>query len=254
MGLLKKTDTSPRLMNSPSRNGRRTMFQSKSDRFLCGSYRLGILEYGEALGLQNRLAEARARQEITDTLLLLQHPSVITLGKSAKADHVLDPEAADERNIRIIATDRGGDVTYHGPGQLVVYPILNLNDHRLNVGGYIWNLEEVVIHVLSRCGIDAGREKKLRGVWVGQEKICFLGVHLANGISKHGLALNVNNDLTPFGLINPCGTGRPVTSMTRVLGRLQDMEKVASLTLRAFAEVFRFSLSEEPAERLAPYR
>lgn len=230
------------------------MFQSNSDRFLCGGYRLGILEYGEALGLQNRLAEARARQEIPDTLLLLQHPSVITLGKSARADHVLDPGAAEERNIRVIATDRGGDVTYHGPGQLVVYPILNLNDHRLNVGGYVWNLEEVAIRVLSRCGIAAGREEKLRGVWVGQEKICSLGVHLSSGISRHGMALNVNNDLTPFGLINPCGTGRPVTSMARVLGRLQDMEKVASITLRAFSEVFRFSLREEPPEGLDPYR
>ncbi|MEW6335333.1 MAG: lipoyl(octanoyl) transferase LipB [Thermodesulfobacteriota bacterium] len=230
------------------------MFQSESDRFLCGTYRLGILEYGMALALQSRLAEARARQEIADTLLLLQHPSVITLGKSARADHVLDPGAANEKNIRIFATDRGGDVTYHGPGQLVVYPILNLNDHRLNVGGYVWSLEEVVIRVLSRFGIAAGREDKLRGVWVGREKICSLGVHLSSGISKHGLALNVKNDLTPFGLINPCGTGRPVTSMARILGRSLDMEEVASLTLRAFSEVFRFNLREEPPEGLDPYR
>lgn len=230
------------------------MFQSKSDIHPCRGYRLGIVEYVEALCLQNRLTRARLQEEIVDTLLLLQHPPVITMGKSGKAANVLAPEAVRAKNIRIIATDRGGDVTCHGPGQLVVYPILNLQSHGLSVNGYIWNLEEVIIRVLARCGIVAGREEKLRGVWVGQEKICSMGVHLSNWVSKHGLALNVNNDLATFRLINPCGTGRPMTSLANVLGRSQDMEEVESLTLQAFAEVFRFSLREEPPDTLESYR
>jgi len=230
------------------------MSQSKSDIHPCRGYRLGIVEYGEALCLQNRLTVARVQEEIVDTLLLLQHSPVITLGKSGNVNNVLAPGAAHAKNIRIISTDRGGDVTCHGPGQLVVYPILNLQSHGLSVGGYIWNLEEVIIRVLARCGIVAGREEKLRGVWVGQEKICSLGVHLSNWVSKHGLALNINNDLATFRLINPCGTGRPMTSMAKILGRPQDMEEVESLTLQAFAEVFRFSLREEPPDTLEPYR
>jgi lipoyl(octanoyl) transferase len=230
------------------------MFQSTNGIHDCRGYRLGIVEYAEALRLQNRLARARLQEEIADTLLLLQHRPVITMGKSGKATNVLAPEAAREKNIRIITTDRGGDVTYHGPGQLVVYPILNLQSHGLGVSGYVWNLEEVIIRVLAHCGIVAGRAEKLRGVWVGQEKICSLGVHLSNSISRHGLALNVNNDLAPFRLINPCGIGRPMTSLAKILGRSQDMEEVESLTLQAFAEVFRFSLREEPPDGLEPYR
>lgn len=112
----------------------------------------------------------------------------------------------------------------------------------------------MIIRVLVCCGLVGGRLDKLRGVWAGQEKIASLGVHLSNAITTHGLALNVNNDLSPFGLINPCGTGRPMTSMARILGRPQDMEAVESLMLKAFAEVFRFSLREEPPDTLEPFR
>jgi lipoate-protein ligase B len=232
----------------------KVMFQSENGLHDCRSYRLGIVDYGEALRLQNRIAEARARGEIADTLLLLQHPPVITLGKSGNATNVLAPETIQEKNIQILTTDRGGDVTYHGPGQLVVYPILNLQSHALGVAGYVWNLEEVIIRVLARYGIVAERVDTLRGVWVGQKKIASLGVHLSNSISKHGLALNVNNDLAPFELINPCGTGRPMTSMAKILGRPQDMEEVVLLTLQAFTDVFRFSLRKETPETLEPYR
>ncbi len=230
------------------------MIENRNDRHPCRGYRLGIMQYEEALRLQNRLTQARLHEEVVDTLLLLQHPPVITMGKSGNVKNVLAPETLREKNIQIIHTDRGGDVTYHGPGQLVVYPILNLQPHGLSVHGYVWNLEEVTIRVLARCGIIAGRREKLRGVWVGQEKICSLGVHLSNWISKHGLALNVNNDLNPFGLINPCGLGRPMTSMARILGRPLDMGEIETLTLQAFAEVFRFSLHEEPPEMLESYR
>jgi lipoate-protein ligase B len=230
------------------------MIQSKNDRHPCRGYRLGVMPYEEAFRLQNRLTQARLHGEVVDTLLLLQHPPVITTGKSGNMKNVLAPEALREKNIQIIHTDRGGDVTYHGPGQLVVYPILNLQPHGLSVNGYVWNLEEVTIRVLARFGIAAGRSEKLRGVWVGQEKICSLGVHLSNWISKHGLALNVNNDLNQFGLINPCGLGRPMTSMARILGRPLDMGEIETLTLQAFAEVFKFSIHEESPEMLESYR
>ncbi len=230
------------------------MLQSRNDLHECRSYRLGIVEYGEALRLQDRLARARSQGEITDTLLLLQHPPVITLGRSGKRTNVLAPETIEAKNIQILRTDRGGDVTYHGPGQLVVYPILNLQDHALGVGGYVSSLEEVIIRVVARYGIVAKRMDNLRGVWVGEEKIASLGVHLSNSISTHGVALNVNNDLAAFELINPCGTGRPMTSLGKILGQLQDMEEVESLTIKAFADVFRFSLRDETPDTLEPYR
>jgi lipoate-protein ligase B len=193
--------------------------------------------------------------KVEDILLLLQHPPVMTLGRSGKVENLLASETTlQEKKIQVIFTDRGGDVTYHGPGQLVAYPILNLRLLGLSVPDYVWSLEEVVIRVLARFRISAGRVEKLRGVWVGQEKIASLGVHLSRWISKHGLALNVNTDLGPFGLINPCGiTDRRVTSMAQILGRSLPMEEIEKLTLGAFAEVFGFSLGEEPLKLLEPY-
>jgi lipoate-protein ligase B len=221
---------------------------------VCRAFRLGVIDYEAALKLQNRLVEARADAEIGDAILILQHPPVITMGKSGKVQNVLAPETIREKNIRIIFTDRGGDVTYHGPGQLVVYPILNLRDHGLSVPGYVWKLEETVIRVLARFGIDAARVEKMRGVWVGKEKIAALGVHLSRWISKHGLALNVNTNLDPFDLINPCGTGRRVTSLARILGRELSMEEVESLMIQSFAEIFGLTISLEPSDRLEAYR
>jgi lipoyl(octanoyl) transferase len=214
---------------------------------------VGIIDYEEALRLQNRLAEARKEDKIGDVLLLLQHPPVITMGKSGKVQNVLAPQALQEKKIRVIFTDRGGDVTYHGPGQLVVYPILSLRLHGLSVPDYVWSLEEMTIRLLSRFGISAGRVNKLRGVWVGNEKIAALGVHLSHWVSKHGLALNVNTDLDPFTLINPCGTGRRATSMSKMLGREFSMEEIESSMLRSFAEVFHVRLEEEPLKNLEPY-
>lgn len=187
--------------------------------------------------------------------MLLQHPPVMTLGRSGKVENLLASETTlKEKKIQVIFTDRGGDVTYHGPGQLVAYPILNLRPLGLSVPDYVWSLEEVVIRVLAHFRISAGRVEKLRGVWVGQEKIASLGVHLSRWISKHGLALNVNTDLSPFRLINPCGiTDRRVTSMAQILGRSLPMEEIEKLTLAAFAEVFGFSLGEKPLKMLEPY-
>jgi lipoate-protein ligase B len=220
----------------------------------CRAFRLGVIDYEDALRLQNRLAEARKEEKIGDVLLLLQHPPVITMGKSGKVQNVLATQPTlQEKRIKVIFTDRGGDVTYHGPGQLVVYPILSLRLYGLSVPGYVWNLEEMGIRLLASYGIPAGRIEKLRGVWVGNEKIAALGVHLSNWVSKHGLALNVNTDLDPFDLINPCGTGRRVTSMAKILGRELPMEEIESLMLQSFGEVFSVRLNSEPLKGLEPY-
>jgi lipoyl(octanoyl) transferase len=221
--------------------------------FSCRAFILGNVDYEDALRLQNRLAAARGEEKIGDVLLLLQHPPVITMGKSGKAHNVLDPRAIREKNIKVIFTDRGGDVTYHGPGQLVIYPILDLRLHGLNVPDYVWKLEEMVIRLLALYGIEAARVEKMRGVWVGKEKIAALGVHLSRWISKHGLALNVNTNLDPFDLINPCGTGRRATSMARILGRELPVEEVESLMIQSFAEVFGVSISREPMEKLGVF-
>jgi len=222
----------------------------------CQAFRLGVIEYEDGLRLQKHLAEARGEGKVEDTLLLLQHPPVITMGRSGKVQNLLaSEESLQEKGIGVVNTDRGGDFTYHGPGQLVIYPILDLRPLGLSVPGYVWNLEEVVIRVLARFGITAGRAEKLRGVWTGGEKIASLGVHLSRWISTHGVALNVNTDLTPFRLINPCGiTHCQITSMARILDRSLLMEEVESSTLAAFAEVFNFSLSEKPLQMLEPYR
>ncbi len=222
----------------------------------CQAFRLGMISYENALALQNNLAKARGAGQIADTLLLLQHPPVITIGRSGKLQNVLVPETTlQEKNIKVIFTDRGGDVTYHGPGQLVMYPILDIKAHGLSVPGYVWHLEEVVIRLLARYGITAGRVEKLRGVWVDGGKIAALGVHLSRWISRHGVALNVNTDLDPFRLINPCGiTNRPVISMAKMLGHALSMEEVESRTLQAFTEVFRLSLGEQPLNMLESYR
>jgi lipoyl(octanoyl) transferase len=219
----------------------------------CRVFRLGMIDYEDALRLQNRLAEARGGEKIGDILLLLQHPPVITMGKSGKVQNVLAPQAVQEKRIKVIFTDRGGDVTYHGPGQMVIYPILNLRLHGLSVPGYVWKLEETVIRLLDRFGVKARRIEKLRGVWVENEKVAALGVHLSRWISKHGLALNVNTNLDPFDLINPCGTGRRATSMARILGRELPMEEIETLTIQCFADVFGVSISQEPMEKLEAY-
>ena len=219
----------------------------------CRAFRLGVIDYEKALLLQNRLADARREEKIGDVLLLLQHPPVITMGKSGKVQNVLAPQTLQEKKIKVIFTDRGGDVTYHGPGQLVVYPILSLRLYGLSVPGYVWNLEEMALRLLARYGIPAGRIEKLRGVWVENEKIAALGVHLSSWVSKHGLALNVNTDLDPFDLINPCGTGRRVTSMARILGREPPMEEIESLMLQSFGDVFSVRLNSEPLKNLEPY-
>jgi lipoyl(octanoyl) transferase len=203
--------------------------------------RLGTVAYADGLKLQEELVAARRAGEIPDTLLLLEHPHVITLGSASDGSHVLlDDGERRLMGIELFETGRGGDVTYHGPGQLVGYPILDLKPDRKDLHRYIRDLEEALIRALAGYGIEGGREDGLTGVWVGDEKVAAIGVRVSSGwITSHGFALNVNTDLSFFGAIVPCGIrDHGVTSMQALLGRSLDMREVEGRVFEAMAEVF----------------
>lgn len=204
--------------------------------------RLGLLSYADALELQRELVERRRRGEIPDQLLLLQHPPVITLGVKARNDmaHVLaTPERLREMGVELHETGRGGDVTYHGPGQLVGYPILDLKPDRCDVHQYVRDLEEAMIRAAGRFGVEATRIKGLTGIWVGAEKLAAIGVRISRWITSHGFAFNVTTDLSHFNLIVPCGiTDRGVTSLRKLVGRDVEMAAVEQAMAEAFCEVF----------------
>ena len=200
---------------------------------------LGRIDYAGAMDLQTDCAR-RVKEGGEERLLLLEHPPVITLGRNAsRGDVLFDDEALRARGVCIAPADRGGQVTYHGPGQLVGYPILNLSPDRRDVGRYLRDLEEVLIRTLARFGVGASRIEGLTGVWAGDEKIASIGVHLSRWITTHGFALNVNTDLAQFSLIVPCGlTTRRITSMERVLGQSVPLQDVAATLVPEFASVF----------------
>ena len=205
--------------------------------------RLGVVPYAEALELQRSLVDDRRAGRVGDTLLLLEHPHVITLGVRGGRSHVLaSAEALAARGVEVQETGRGGDVTYHGPGQIVGYPILDLNPDRRDVHQYVRDLEEVLIRTAADFGIAAGRVSGLTGVWVGDEKLAAIGVRIARWITSHGFALNVTTDLDYFSLIVPCGIAdRGVTSMSRLLGRPVELDKVQQSIANQFSNVFQFS-------------
>jgi lipoyl(octanoyl) transferase len=183
----------------------------------CCLRELGRVAYGEALETQRQLVAARKLGETPDHLLLLEHPHVITLGRNGRMENLLaGEEILDRAGISFYPTDRGGDVTYHGPGQLVGYPILDLREWKRDVGAYVRGIEQVIIDTLAGYGISAGRIPKLTGVWVDDRKIAAIGVHLSRWVSSHGFALNVNTDLSYFQYIVPCGLTKPVTSMAQL--------------------------------------
>ena len=208
--------------------------------------RLGLLDYQAGLDLQRELVEQRKRGEIDDQLLLLEHPDVITLGVKTRNDrsHILESEEAlAERGVSVFETGRGGDVTYHGPGQLVGYPIIDLKPDRCDVHRYVRDLEEVLIRGVAAFGIPAVRIDGLTGIWVGppgrEAKLAAIGVRISRWVTSHGFALNVNTDLSRFGLIVPCGiTDRGVTSLEHLLGRSVPMDEVANAVINAFSSVF----------------
>lgn len=204
--------------------------------------RLGTVPYLQALDLQKQLVEQRKARAVPDQLLLLQHPAVITLGVKSRNDrsHVLEsPERLAARGVDVVETGRGGDVTFHGPGQLVGYPVLDLSPDRRDVHRYVRDLEEVLIRAVSRFGITAGRVSGLTGVWAGNDKLAAIGVRIARWVTSHGFALNVATDLSDFNLIVPCGiTDRGVTSLARLLGHPVPMAEAEAAVVSAFAEVF----------------
>jgi lipoate-protein ligase B len=202
---------------------------------------LGCLGFLEALAWQERLLELKQRECTTDILLLVEHPHVYTLGRGGKESNVLAP-----RDVPVHRTSRGGDVTYHGPGQLVVYPIVDLRSKlRKDVHRYVRNLEKTAIETLRDFGLVSSRRAPYTGIWIEDRKIAALGLAVRRGITYHGLALNVNTDLSYFDRIIPCGlTWAEVTSMARELGTEQSIEQVKDKFLDCFAEVFEYSRIE----------
>lgn len=210
----------------------------------CSLIDLGLTPYDESLILQRRLATLRAEDRLEDILLLVEHPPVITLGRAGQKAHLHVPESSlTALGIEFFEVERGGDITYHGPGQLVGYPILNLTEHGCDLHRYLRQLEEVLIVTLSDFGIAAGRSLGRTGVWIGESKIASLGIHVSRWITRHGFALNVNMDLAPFELIVPCGIqGAKATSMAQELSRLISVREVMAALIERFEVEFGVSL------------
>ena len=207
--------------------------------------KLGLIQYADALSLQQALVDERRAGgpgEIADLLLLVEHPHVLTLGvggDGGRSNILTTPEALLARGVEVHETGRGGDITYHGPGQIVGYPIVDLRPDRCDVHRYVRDLEEVLIRTAADYGIEAGRVDGLSGVWVGREKLAAIGVRIARWVTSHGFALNVTTDLDYFNLIVPCGIrDRGVTSLERLLGRGVERREVEDKIVDRFCEVF----------------
>ena len=204
------------------------------------AYRLGRIPYAAAHALQERLVQARKADQIGDTLLLLEHPKVITLGRAAKRENIrLSAGELEQDGYQLFETGRGGDVTYHGPGQLVGYPILDLRPDRCDVHRYVRDLEEALIATAASFGVTSGRVKGLTGTWVGSEKLSAIGVRISRWVTSHGFALNVNTNLDHFDFIVPCGIpDKGVTSLARLTGGPVAMTRVEEAVESAMSRVF----------------
>ena len=220
----------------------------------CLVIELGLTPYGAAWELQRRIVAARKANLVPDILLLCEHPHVITLGRNGKPEHLRASEhLLRQMNVEFHLTDRGGDITYHGPGQLVCYPILNLAAIRRDVVWYVRSLEEAMLRATSDFGIEATRKPGRTGVWVelpggSEEKLAAIGVHISRWVTSHGFAYNVTTDLRYFDLIVPCGLpDKQPTSLERVLGRAVSLTQVVPRMVERFAEVF--GLQMQPATR-----
>jgi lipoate-protein ligase B len=207
---------------------------------------LGQLDYVSAVEIQNTLLELRQRGSSPDILLFVEHPHVYTLGRGGKESNIVEV-----RDVPVYRTGRGGDVTYHGPGQVVVYPLIDLRSKlRKDVHRYVKNLERTAIRTLKDFALEAARRPPYTGVWIADRKIAAIGVAVRRSITLHGLALNVNTDLSYFKRIIPCGLAwADVTSMAKELGKEQSLNSVKNSFLRHFVEVFRYSDVEEAEDR-----
>ena len=207
---------------------------------VCESRYLGRIAYAEALALQQSLHDSRKRNEISDTLLLLEHPHVITLGRAAnRANILVDEQTRTEKKIELFETGRGGDVTYHGPGQLVGYPIISLAPDAQDARRYVRNIQEVLVRTARDFGVEAEpRGGEHVGVWVGNDKLAAIGIRLSRWVTMHGFALNITTDLEYFKLIVPCGIqDHGVTSLEKILGTKIEIKTVAEIAVRHFGEV-----------------
>ncbi|MEE2905978.1 MAG: lipoyl(octanoyl) transferase LipB [Gemmatimonadota bacterium] len=208
-------------------------------------YRRGLVPYAESLILQDQLVRQRRAGEISDTLVLLEHPHVITLGSSSDEAHVLVDEQERERmGIELFEVGRGGDVTYHGPGQVIGYPVLDLKPDRKDLHAYLRDLEKVLIKVAHEVGVKAERRPSDTGVWTESGKLASIGVRVSSGwITSHGVALNVNSQLNYFDAIVPCGLeGESVTSLEQELGHGLEVGEVSEILANQFANVFEYDI------------
>lgn len=205
---------------------------------VCEARDLGRLRWAEASALQEELVEKRKRHEITDQLLLVEHPHVVTMGRNGHMENLIAGEEILSRSgIDFHHTNRGGDVTYHGPGQVVGYPILDLSEWQRDVHAYVRAVEQVVIDTIAVFGLRGARVAGATGVWVDGAKVCAIGIHISRWVTSHGFALNVTTDLQYFQYIIPCGLTEPVTSM-KALGVSASMDEVKLAAREQFAKVF----------------
>ncbi len=222
----------------------------------CHTIDLGLIGYAEAWALQKRIVAARKAAAIEDVLLVCEHPHVITQGRNGKREHLLASEhVLRQKGVEYYETSRGGDITYHGPGQLVGYPILNLGAIRRDVVWYVRMLEEAMIRATSEFGITAERVAGKTGIWVKsgdtEEKLAAIGVHISRWVTSHGFAYNVSTDLRYFDLIVPCGIAdRKATSLEKLLGRSVEQEEVAQRIARHLGELFGLEMQEASKKEL----
>jgi lipoyl(octanoyl) transferase len=206
---------------------------------------LGRIGYAEAFALQRELVEQRKQGRIADQLVFVEHPHVITLGRNGNMENLLASEEVLRRaGIEFHPTDRGGDITYHGPGQIVGYPIFDLREWKRDVVAYVRAIEQVIVDVLGQFGIEAGLLKGCTGVWVQGKKVAAIGVHVSRCVTSHGFALNHTTDLSYFQYIVPCGLTKPVTSMQE-LGAVVSREEVIAALARTFAKYFELDLNSK---------
>jgi len=210
----------------------------------CAVTNLGRMKYGDAFELQRQLVEQRKRGEIPDQLLIVEHPHVVTMGRNGRDENLLaSPEILERSGIEFHHTDRGGDVTYHGPGQIVGYPIVDLRDWKRDVVAFVRAIEQVIIDALGSFRISAHRDPGATGVWTDSGKVAAIGIHISRWVTSHGFALNVDTDLKYFRYIVPCGLTKPVTSM-RALGCAASREQVIAALERTFGRVFGRNMEE----------
>ena len=214
----------------------------------------GLTPYVDAWGWQRSLVAARQRNELRDGLILLEHEPVFTFGRSSRADHLLvSSEVLRANGFGVYDIERGGSVTYHGPGQLVGYPIIDLRSYDEDVVKYMRSLEETILRTLADLGISAQRQRGFPGVWVGDQKIAAVGVAVKRKVTMHGFALNVDPQLEHFSYINPCGLGRPVTSVAQELGHAVPLDEVRPRYVQHFTAVFDVTLETVSRTDLEPW-